>query len=104
MNGMDSRDQDVTAVSEPVRHQVHHSYIWLGTLRVVLALRVVAAVSMLSSIIGAISEGMHGGGAEVGFVIVVTAGISLAAFCHLRRDRLSRSLACLQAAVLRPRS
>ena len=37
MNGMDSRDQGVTAVSEPVRHQVHHSYIWLGTLRVVLA-------------------------------------------------------------------
>ena len=80
MNGMDSRDQDVTAVSEPVRHQVHHSYIWLGTLRVVLAVFVVAAVSMLSSIIGAISEGMHGGGAEVGFVIAVTAGISLAAF------------------------
>ena len=80
MNGMDSRDQGVTAVSEPVRHQVHHSYIWLGTLRVVLAVFVVAVVSMLSSIIGAISEGMHGGGAEVGFVIAVTAGISLAAF------------------------
>ena len=80
MNGMDSRDQGVTAVSEPVRHQVHHSYIWLGTLRVVLAVFVVAVVSMPSSIIGAISEGMHGGGAEVGFVIAVTAGISLAAF------------------------
>ena len=70
MNGMDSRDQGVTAVSEPVRHQVHHSYIWLGTLRVVLAVFVVAVVSMLSSIIGAISEGMHGGGAEVGGVLI----------------------------------
>lgn len=89
MNGMDSRDQGVTAVSEPVRHQVHHSYIWLGTLRVVLAVFVVAVVSMLSSIIGAISEGMHGGGAEVGFVIAVTAGISLAALSSSSRSSFS---------------
>ena len=82
MDGRDMQEEAQARVAQeqPIRHQVHHSYIWLGTLRVVLAVFVVAVVSMLSSIIGAISEGMHGGGAEVGFVIAVTAGISFVAF------------------------
>ena len=80
MGEQDMQSQDTMAASEPVRHQVHHSYIWLGTLRVVLVVFVAVVISMFSSIIGAISEGMHGGGAEVGFVIAVTAGISFAAF------------------------
>ena len=80
MGEQDMQSQDTMTASEPVRHQVHHSYIWLGTLRVVLVVFVAVVISMFSSIIGAISEGMHGGGAEVGFVIAVTAGISFAAF------------------------
>ena len=80
MGEQDMQSKDTTAGSEPVRHQVHHSYIWLGTLRVVLVVFVAVVISMFSSIIGAISEGVHGGGAKVGFVIAITAGISIAAF------------------------
>lgn len=79
-NAQDTLDQDVTAASEPVKHQVHHSYIWLGTLRVVLIIFVATVVSMFSSIVGAISEGMRAGSAEAGFVIAVTVGISIASF------------------------
>ena len=61
MGEQDMQSKDTTAGSEPVRHQVHHSYIWLGTLRVVLVVFVAVVISMFSSIIGAISEGVHGG-------------------------------------------
>lgn len=80
MGEQDMQSQDAMATPEPIRHQVHHSYIWLGTLRVVLVVFVAVVISMFSSIVGAISEGVRGGGAEIGFVIVVTVGISIVAF------------------------
>lgn len=82
MDGRDMQEETQAHVAQeqPIRHQVHHSYIWLGTLRVVFVVLVAVVISMFSSILGAISEGMRGGGAEVGFVIAVTAGISLIAF------------------------
>lgn len=63
---------------EPVRHRVHNSYVWLGTLRVMVILIVAAGISMFSSIVGAISDGMRGGSGEFGLVIAITAGISIA--------------------------
>ncbi len=80
MDEQDMQSQDAMATPEPIRHQVHHSYIWLGTLRVVLVVFVAVVISMFSSIVGAISEGVRGGGAEIGFVIAVTVGISIVAF------------------------
>ena len=82
MDGRDMQEETQAHVAQeqPIRHQVHHSYIWLGTLRVVFVVFVAVVISMFSSVVGAISEGMRGGGAEVGFVIAVTAGISLVAF------------------------
>lgn len=82
MDGRDMQEETQAHVAQeqPIRHQVHHSYIWLGTLRVVFVVLVAVVISMFSSVVGAISEGMRGGGAEVGFVIAVTAGISLVAF------------------------
>ena len=80
MGEQDMQSQDAMATPEPIRHQVHHSYIWLGTLRVVLVVFVAVVISMFSSIVGAISEGVRGGGAEIGFVIAVTVGISIVAF------------------------
>lgn len=80
MGEQDMQSQDAMATPEPIRHQVHHSYIWLGTLRVVLVVFVAVVISMFSSIVGAISEEVRGGGAEIGFVIAVTVGISIVAF------------------------
>ena len=80
MGEQDMQSQDAMATPEPIRHQVHHSYIWLGTLRVVLVVFVAVVISMFSSIVGAISEGVRGGGVEIGFVIAVTVGISIVAF------------------------
>lgn len=39
------------------KHHVHHSYIWLGSLRTAFMLLVVVAFSSFSAIIGAISDG-----------------------------------------------
>lgn len=102
MGEQDMQSKDTTAGSEPVRHQVHHSYIWLGTLRVVLVVFVAVVISMFSSIIGAISEGVRGGGAEVGFVIAITGRHFDCRVSRFHRYRLPRSLAGLQAPVLRP--
>lgn len=47
----------VSQSQEPLRHHVHHSYIWLGSFQMLLTLLVVAAVSALSGIVGSLSEG-----------------------------------------------
>lgn len=80
MDAQQTQDQAATQASEPIKHQVHHSYIWLGTLRVVFIVLIAVVISMFSSIIGAISEGMRAGSAEIGLVIAVTAGISIVGF------------------------
>lgn len=38
------------------KHHVHHSYIWLGSLRIAFMLLVVVFFSSFSAIMGAISE------------------------------------------------
>lgn len=42
---------------QPIKHKVHHSYIWLGSLQVAGMLFVIALFSTFSSIIGALAEG-----------------------------------------------
>ena len=49
------------APAEPERHQVHHSYIWLGSLRVfgiVVAAVVISQIASIASVIGSLSEGV----------------------------------------------
>lgn len=77
MDAQNTQEQAAVQAGEPVKHQVHHSYIWLGTLRVVAILFFAAAISVFSSIIGAISEGMRAGSAEAGLVMLVTVGFSI---------------------------
>lgn len=49
--------QPQPAPMELQKHHVHHSYIWLGSLRTAFMLLVVVAFSSFSAIIGAISDG-----------------------------------------------
>ena len=49
------------APAEPDHHQVHHSYIWLGSLRVfgiVVAAVVISQIASIASVIGSLSEGV----------------------------------------------
>lgn len=46
----------VDAVGKPVRHHVHHTYIWLGTLRVAFWIFIAVLISLGSSIAEMISE------------------------------------------------
>ena len=50
-------DMPQPAAQELQKHRVHHSYIWLGSLRTAFMLLVVVFFSSFSAIIGAISEG-----------------------------------------------
>lgn len=56
--------------AEPVRHKVHHSYIWLGSLHVAGMLAVIVFFSVFSSVIGAIADGESIGRGE-GFVMLI---------------------------------
>lgn len=49
--------QPQSAPGELQKHHVHHSYIWLGSLRTAFMLLVIVAFSSFSAIIGAISDG-----------------------------------------------
>lgn len=78
MDAQNMQEQATAPSGEPVKHQVHHSYIWLGTLRVVFIMIFAIAISVFSSIIGAISEGMRAGSAEAGLMIAIVVGGSVA--------------------------
>ncbi|MBQ3106214.1 MAG: PH domain-containing protein, partial [Eggerthellaceae bacterium] len=47
----------VGAGEQPEKHRVHHSYIWLGGLRIVFVILFASAVSMGSSLIGGLAGG-----------------------------------------------
>lgn len=70
------------APAEPERHQVHHSYIWLGSLRVfgiVVAAVVISQIASIASVIGSLSEGV--GDDLLGALIAV--GVTVAALVVL---------------------
>ena len=58
--------------TELPRHHVHHSYIWLESLRTIFIIAVCVVVANFSTIIGLVAE--EGMGAEAGFIMAV-AGI-----------------------------
>lgn len=57
--------------AEPMRHKVHHSYIWLGSLQVAGMLIVIAFFSVFSSVIGAIADGESIGRADAPVLLIV---------------------------------
>ena len=61
--------------AEPQRHYVHHSYIWLGSLRSAGIIIVALGISLFSSMIGSFFEGA---GRVDGFIMMV-AGLGIAA-------------------------
>ncbi len=61
--------------AEPQRHYVHHSYIWLGSLRSAGIIIVALGISLFSSMIGSFFEGA---GRADGFIVMV-AGLGIAA-------------------------
>lgn len=61
--------------AEPPRHYVHHSYIWLGSLRSAGIIIVALGISLFSSMIGSFFEGA---GRVDGFIVMV-AGLGIAA-------------------------
>ena len=70
------------APAEPEHHQVHHSYIWLGSLRVfgiVVAAVVISQIASIASVIGSLSEGV--GDDLLGALIAV--GVTVAALVVL---------------------
>lgn len=58
--------------TELPRHHVHHSYIWLESVRTIFIIAVCVVVANFSTIIGLVAE--EGMGAEAGFIMAV-AGI-----------------------------
>ena len=58
--------------TELPRHHVHHSYIWLESVRTIFIMAVCVVVANFSTIIGLVAE--EGMGAEAGFIMAV-AGI-----------------------------
>ncbi|MEQ3363561.1 PH domain-containing protein [Raoultibacter massiliensis] len=89
--------QPVQNSTEPVKHRVHHSYIWLGSLQVAGMLIVIAFFSVFSSVIGAIADGESIGRGDgpvllivgiaviVGLIVIVglTALIQTLSYKHL---------------------
>lgn len=58
------------------RHHVHHSYIWLESLRTIFIIAVCVVVANFSTIIGLVAE--EGMGAEVGLIMAVAGVATLA--------------------------
>lgn len=89
--------QPVQNSTEPVKHRVHHSYIWFGSLQVAGMLIVIAFFSVFSSVIGAIADGESIGRGDgpvllivgiaviVGLIVIVglTALIQTLSYKHL---------------------
>lgn len=62
-------------MQELLRYKVHHSYIWLGTIRALLAILAVIVVTQLSSIEALFDYGMEDFGASSGLAIAAMLGI-----------------------------
>lgn len=62
---------------QPVRHHVHHSYIWLGSIQAAVAILVVMLFSMFSSVVGALAEGDGMAPGELPLLMIVIGAIVL---------------------------
>lgn len=101
MNRNDAPSEDVVqdrglqedALREAVRHHVHHSYVWLGTLRGLGVLFIVCAASVFGSIVESLAEGgvtfvdlVFAGGATLALFIVALAislGYQILSYKHI---------------------
>lgn len=57
--------------SQPMKHHVHHSYVWLGSLQVAGMLIIIALFSGFSSIVSAIAEGESIGRGDAPVLLIV---------------------------------
>ena len=73
--GAPAQEPQPAQVAQPQRHYVHHSYIWLGSLRSAGIIIVALGISLFSSMIGSFFEGA---GRVDGFIMMV-AGLGIAA-------------------------
>ncbi len=64
---------------QPVRHHVHHSYIWLGSLSTALMLLVIAFISGFSGIVGSLAEGDTISPSDIPVLITIF-GVTLGVF------------------------
>ena len=64
------------ATDQPVRHHVHHSYIWLESVRTLVIVAVAVVVANFSTIIGLVTDGDLDG-FPVGMALALVAGASL---------------------------
>lgn len=53
------------------KHRVHHSYVWLGSIRVVAIILFATAVSMGSSLIGVVADGTMGSPGDARLVFII---------------------------------
>ncbi|MEA5019811.1 MAG: PH domain-containing protein [Gordonibacter sp.] len=65
--------QPEVEVAAPVRHRVHHSFIWLGSIQAAFAIFVVVLISGISSIAGLLAKGTDSGvfGVPTLFIVVL---------------------------------
>ena len=62
--------------AEPVRHHVHHSYMWLESIRTLVIVAIAVIVANFSTIIGVIADGELEG-ISTGFALALVAGGTL---------------------------
>lgn len=60
-----------SATVEPVRHHVHHSYIWLGSIQAAFAIFVVVLISSVSSISSSLARGDDAGSSGVPLFLII---------------------------------
>lgn len=63
--------QSEVEVATPVRHHVHHSFIWLGSIQAAFAIFVVVLISGISSIAGMLAKGTNSGAFGVPTLFIV---------------------------------
>ena len=63
------------AAAQGERQHVHHSYIWLSSIQVIITLVVIAAFSALSSIGGALASGEALSGSDFGTLVAIVASM-----------------------------
>ena len=73
--GAPAQEPQPAQVAQPQRHYVHHSYIWLGSLRSAGIIIVALGISLFSSMIGSFFEGA---GRVDGFIVMMV-GLGIAA-------------------------
>ena len=67
--------QPQPAPTELQKHHVHHSYIWLGSLRTAFMLLAIVAFSSFSAIIGAISDGESITRSDIPVIMIVIGAV-----------------------------